>query len=224
MSGLSDKMVDLITGGRGAPVMGSFRDMATALRAQPGGLNRAARLAGVDRRTYQRWFQRWNEGKEPRPRPGTLEKLAEGVRRGQLAASIPRESDVRLTVTDRGRDRQAGRERVLTGDGNLKLSAGTMDRVAEAWVKTGQPEAAAAAFLAGITVPFYKRWLTPPSTARERQAETHGGGGGGASGADDDDDDDDEFDDFDSWDEFMDSQYEDSYTDMDEEYGGDVTG
>lgn len=240
MSGLADRLLSIITGGRDVPAPGgSFREQADALRARAGSLNAAARLAGVDRRTYQRWYERWGQGKEPRPRPGTTARLAEGIRRAQLDPARPDESAVTLRVVDRGRGRNpGGRERVLT-DANLRLSPGTMDRVRDAWVKTGDPESAAAAFLAGITVPFYKRWLTPPAADRSATAPGSGpstadaggigggggGAGGGAGGGDDQDDDDDgdDIDDLDAWDEFMDTQYE-GYPDMDEDYGGDVTG
>lgn len=244
MSGLSDRLLSIITGGRGTPAPGgSFREQADALRARAGSLNAAARLAGVDRRTYQRWYERWNAGKEPRPRPGTLARLAEGQRRAQLDPARPGEGAVSLRVVDRGKGRNpGGRERVLTNT-NLRLRPGTMDRVRDTWVRTGDPEAAAAAFLAGITVPFYKRWLTPPSSDRNTTVgsagpaasaggDIDGGGGGGGSAAgsggptqgddEDESEDEDEFQDLDAWDEFYDEVYED-YPEMDEDYGGDVT-
>jgi hypothetical protein len=49
----------------------------------------------------------------------------------------------------------------------LRLSPGTMARVAEVYRQTGSGEAAAAAFLAGVNDRFYRRWLTPPATARD---------------------------------------------------------
>lgn len=234
MSGLADKMVDQITGGRGAPGDLSFREAAELVWSRAGNQRAAARMAGVDRRTFQRWFANWRAGREPRPTPSTRAKLAEAVRRAQIDPAGLSESAVSLTVVERG-GRQDGRTRVLTNT-NLNLREGTMRRVAEVWVKTGDAEAAGAEFIKGIQTKFYRRYLAPPPAERDRGT---GGGGsvGGGGGAADDGDDADVYDTdegygpgiddgegpADAWGEFYDDLYDEGDL-PDEGYGGDVTG
>ncbi|WP_155368704.1 hypothetical protein [Catellatospora vulcania] len=162
MSTLGDRLVSMMSGReiRQAPM--TFREKAEELR-RTAGVAKGAKMAGVDRRTFQRWFEKWNAGKDPKPRKHTLDKLDFGVRR-VWAATAPADAAVVLAVKDRNDPGRA--TRTITAK-QLKLSSGTMHRVAEVYVATGDPEAAAAAFLAGVDDRFYRRWLTPPRGDRE---------------------------------------------------------
>lgn len=162
MSKLGDHLVGELTGGRGTrPLPSDFLDRARALWRAAGSQRRAAELAGVDRRTFQRWFERERQGRPVRPRPGTPAKIGTGLRRAQLDPGRATDRTFEIKVRDRkphARDRGEPRERTLTAR-QLRLAPGTMGRLADVWTRTGDPEAVAAAFLAGVREPFYRRWL-----------------------------------------------------------------
>ncbi|WP_144119961.1 hypothetical protein [Catellatospora sichuanensis] len=179
MSRLGDRLVNLMRGREITQPPMTFREKAEELR-RTAGVAKGAKIAGVDRRTFQRWFEKWNAGKDPKPRKQTLDKLDFGMRRAWVATAPP-DAAVVLTVKDRNDPGRAAR--TITAK-QLKLSPGTMSRVAEVYVATGDPEAAAAAFLAGVDDRFYRRWLTPPRADREAAAWDRGEGvGAGIAGA-----------------------------------------
>ncbi|GHJ46775.1 hypothetical protein Cs7R123_41170 [Catellatospora sp. TT07R-123] len=175
MSGLGNRLVSVMRGREVEQAPMSFREKAEELRRTVG-VTKGAQIAGVDRRTFQRWFEKWNAGKDPKPRRHTLDKVDFGVRRA-WAATAPDDAAVVLIVKDRN---DPGRAPRTINAKQLKLSPGTMARVAEVFVQTGDTEAAAAAFLAGVEDRFYRRWLTPPRGDREA-AEWERAGGGAAA-------------------------------------------
>lgn len=233
MSKLGDHLVAELTGGRGAPA-GDFIGQARQLVQLAGSQRRAAQLAGVDRRTLQRWFQRERQGQPVRPRPGTAAKVGTGLRRAMLSPTRPTDATFHISVTDRA----DGRHRELSAR-QLRLATGTMDRAAEVWVRTGDPEAVAVAFLGGVGDRFYQRWLTPARGDRVGAGAPSGGGalGAGAGGAfdegdqevplgdEDEDEDEGEYDPEDipedAWDEFYEDVYDNSMVPDDDDYGAD---
>jgi hypothetical protein len=148
VTSLGDAVAKMVGGDR--PV-GDWRTQRGELVAHHGSVAAAARAAGIPRRTWRYWTEREAAGKTPKPKPAALEAL-----RGALweSRAIP-EAEVRLET----RDRADERPRIIT-NGNLDLSPGTMQRVARVFGTSGQ-EAAAQAFLAGIGVDFYQRYLAP---------------------------------------------------------------
>lgn len=176
MSGLGDRLVNMMRGREIQQPPMTFREKAEELR-RTAGVTNGAKIAGVDRRTFQRWFEKWNAGKNPRPRKHTLDKLDFGVRRAWVATA-PADGAVVLNVKDRNDTARA--VRTITAK-QLRLSPGTMTRVADVYVATGDAEAAAAAFLAGVQDRFYRRWLTPPRSDRDTAAWDRSGGSGAVS-------------------------------------------
>lgn len=176
MSRLGDRLVNIMRGREIRQPPMTFREKAEELR-RTAGVTQGAKIAGVDRRTFQRWFEKWNAGKNPKPRKHSLDLLDFGVRRAWVATA-PGDGAVVLTVKDRNDTARAAR--TITAK-QLKLAPGTMDRVAEVYVATGDAEAAAAAFLAGVQDRFYRRWLTPPRADRDTAAWDRSGGTGAVS-------------------------------------------
>jgi hypothetical protein len=218
VSGLADRLISEMAGHEVHTASMTIRQKAEELKRTVG-VTKGAALAGVDRRTFQRWFQKWEAGKDHKPRSTSLDKLDLGVRHAWTANTVP-DAGWSIRVQDRNDPHRA--ERTISM-GQLKLSPGTMARVAEVYRQTGNSEAAAAAFLAGVNDRFYRRWLTPPATARDAAPPVPAVGTGGTAG-------DIEFDEAGAeipetaYDEFMDAQY-DEYADQipaDDSYGGDV--
>ncbi|MEV0461039.1 hypothetical protein [Catellatospora methionotrophica] len=173
---MGDRLVNLMRGREVQQSPMTFREKAEELR-RTAGVTKGARIAGVDRRTFQRWFEKWNAGLNPKPRKDTLDKLDFGVRRAWVATPLP-DGAVVLNVKDRNDTARA--VRTITAK-QLRLSPGTMNRVADVYVATGDAEAAAAAFLAGVQDRFYRRWLTPPRGDRDAAAWDRSGGTGAVS-------------------------------------------
>ncbi|GAA1401729.1 hypothetical protein ACFQZ4_52385 [Catellatospora coxensis] len=176
MSGLGNRLVNMMRGREIRQPPMTFREKAEELR-RTAGVTKGARIAGVDRRTFQRWFEKWNAGMDPKPRKHSLDKLDFGVRRAWVATA-PADGAVVLNVKDRNDPARA--TRTITAK-QLRLSPGTMTRVADVYVATGDAEAAAAAFLAGVQDRFYRRWLTPPRGDRDAAAWDRSGGSAAVS-------------------------------------------
>lgn len=162
MSGLADRLISEMAGHDVPTTPMSFRQKAEELRRTVG-VSKGAEIAGVDRRTFQRWFEKWNAGKDHHPRQRSLDAVDLGVRLAWTAREVP-DFGWAIQVNDRNDPRRSTRTVSMA---QLKLYPGTMERVAEVYRATGNAEAAAAAFLAGVGDRFYRRWLTPPSGQRE---------------------------------------------------------
>jgi hypothetical protein len=179
---------------------GDWRGWRSTLQEHHGSIAAAARAAGVPRRTWRYWLEREAQGKTPRPKPATLDRLRGAV----WQAQAPPESAVRLHT----RDNADGRPRTLTGE-QLRLREGTMSKAAAEYARTGNAEAAARVFLEGINDParFYVRYLTPRSNEEPEPSDDE---------PERDDDELDEQDDFDSYDQWYDdAMYEGAVADGD---------
>jgi hypothetical protein len=202
VSGLGEAMGRLLGVGAGA---GDWLTQLTELREQLGSGRAVARHLDVNESTVRRMLA----GKTRAPKPTTLEKL----RRGSINRDVPHSAVVLHT-----RDRDRNRDRTLR-DSNLRLAEGTMRRVADAYIATGDLEAAGAAFLAGVTVAFYQAYLRPRDVGELAPVEDEGGDHyyddeGNAYDAPDDDD----LPYYDDFDEVVD----DFFPFDAEAYGGDV--
>lgn len=168
MTSLADKVYQLITGEAPTP-LGGWLDQANELILRRGSLTAAAKYAGVDRRTYQRWYEHIRAGKTPKPRPGTLAKLEASTRRARVG-TLPDPK----TVVIHTEDRDSGRNRTISGR-QLRLRDDTMRQAADAWIATGDPEAAGAAFLAGVGDSWYREYLRPRESVAEPVDEDEDG-------------------------------------------------
>lgn len=148
-SSLGQAMADMVGRGRGDT---DWRAMRNELVELFGTISGAARAADISRRTWRYWIERETAGKMPRPKESTVTRLREAL----YVARAPRDSEVVL----RTQDRADQRARTLTGR-KLRLAEGTMERVARALAQTGQPDAAAQVFLAGVGDPWYAGYLAP---------------------------------------------------------------
>jgi transcriptional regulator with XRE-family HTH domain len=147
VSGLGDWVYRHLLGADARPG-GGWLDWLVELRDRAGSGRALARQLGVNESTVRRMLN----GQTRAPKASTLEAL----RRSRVDQGALSEDSVSLNTTDRDSER----ERTLT-NANLRLAPGTMERAAAAWIETGDKEAAGAAFLAGVTVPFYKAYLRP---------------------------------------------------------------
>lgn len=211
MSKLGNWLVEQLTGGRAEPDPGGdFMARVRELVRATGSQRKAARTAGVDPRTVERWFQRERQGRPVRPMRGTPAKVGTGLRRAQLSSGRPTDATLVMEATQRRADRGRTNPRVRRLDArNLKLRPGTMARVADVWVRTGDREAVADAFLAGVGDETYRAMLTPLPADRDPDREPDPGpapgpGRAAAQTGDDDDDDLDDIDDLDAWDDYVD--------------------
>lgn len=150
MSGLGDRLLAEVTGGRGTDPLGSITDQLRELVAAHGSEVKAARATGFARST----FWRWKTGKTT-PKPATMGKVAGLIRSARVNPTRPTDEGIQLTVTER-RD---GAERHLTGK-QIGVRRGTMAAVVEAYERTGDPEVMARVFVAGVGVGFYRNWLS----------------------------------------------------------------
>lgn len=213
MTSLGDWVYRTLTGRTEPAPLGPFLDQLTELRAKTGSVAGTARAAGLPRRTVRYWFDRLKLGKVAQPKPGTLEKLSAAVRASRLSPARPGDTDVVLNT----RDRYRGTPRTIRAD-QLGIRPGTMDKVAAEWVRTGDPEAAAAVFLKGVGDSWYRHYLTP-ATGDDRTTQTVSRT---PSGDEDEDEDQDEEDDGgEDW-PYDDLSYEEVDWPGDEGYGGDV--
>jgi hypothetical protein len=156
----------------GDPTPSTFTRDVQYLRQRGGSGRAAARLAGVNESTLRRW------ARGSTPKQGTAQRIAATVRELRSRPSRLGDKGVLVTVTSHERKR-ADRTRAISG-AQMKLKPGTLERAHNIWVSTGDADAAARAFVAGIGDPWYRanlgRSLTP------RGGSTGAAGGGGASG------------------------------------------
>lgn len=123
-----------------------------------GSERKASEAVGVDRRTWQRARKAEAEGRTYKPMRSTVDKLTAGVRAARTDPAYPRDKAVRLDVIEHRSGRRDGAGRTITGQ-QLGLRPGTMRRVVEVYKATGDPEAMARTFVAGVTVGFYRSAL-----------------------------------------------------------------
>lgn len=234
MSALGAKLVRDLTGADPAPLGGLVDQLAELTRRYPSERRMAAAL-GIHRKTLYRWKHPRDNPRAKGPKASSVNRIAMLAREARLSPGRPTDASITVSVVDRGPDRNSGRPRTLNAR-QLRIRAGTMARAADAYVRTGDPEAVAAVFLAGVGDQFYRRWLAPPSSDRHNvPAATPSGEptpeseAGGDEGDDDfgpedvEEGDVEDIGDPDAVDEFFDLAYED-FPEMDEGYGGDVTG
>lgn len=213
-------MYRTLTGRTEPRPLGGFLEQLAEVRARTGSVAGTARLAGLPRRTVRYWFDRLAEGKTPKPKPTTLEKLSAAVRETRLSPARPKDAEVSLNT----RDRDRGTPRTISAR-QLQLAQGTMDRCARVWVQTGDAEQAAAEFLRGVGDAWYRAYLRPRDSERDERTER-------VVPRDDDEeydptsefgaDTDQEFDDGDEYWPYDDVDTEDLYGAASEGYGGDV--
>lgn len=151
----------------------SFGDSVQYLRQREGSGRAAARRLGVSESSLRRW------GKGTTPKAATQDKVLRTVRELRSRPSTMGDAGVMLPVVSQDRKR-GRRERDVSGQ-QLKLQPGTLKRAHDVWVKTGDADAAAAAFVAGIGDPWYRAQIG--KGINRSQAETGGGGGAGGGGS-----------------------------------------
>jgi len=126
----------------------SFDGALTYLRQREGSGRAVAKRIGVPESTIRGW------GKGATPRAATRQRVIETVREARTRPSLLGDPGVLIPVVSQDRKR-GSRERDVSG-AQLGLRAGTLAEVRRIWVKTGNADAAAAAFVAGIGDPWYK--------------------------------------------------------------------
>lgn len=148
---------------------------------QMGGSGRgAARLAGVSESSFRRWAQ------GTVPKAATQHKLAAAMRDARTGRKT--DGGVMLDLVSHDRRRPDRGRRPVPGE-KLELRPGTVDRMREKWVLTGDSLAAARVFVAGIGNPWYKDRLSAainagiPRAARSSGGGTGSGTGGSSSGS-----------------------------------------
>lgn len=133
MSRLADSLVRQIAGSPASSLHGLLGE----LRARFGSVTAAARAAGIDRRTWQRY----ESGAIRSPKAATLDRLNQTARQARIRDGV----DVSRLHVD---FRYAGRTRRLT-DANLNLAPGTGQAMTSAYL-AGDHEGVAQAFIDGI--------------------------------------------------------------------------
>lgn len=153
-SGIGEQLVQALTGlTRGQRHRGSRFDMLRSILGREGSETKAARSIGIARATLHNILT----GRTRNPKTSTIDRITGAFRTGQIKHPLPSDSAITLKCYD---NRDPGRERTLSGE-RLLLADGTVQRAAEAWVRTGSTEAVAAAFIRGIGDEWYATWLTP---------------------------------------------------------------
>lgn len=147
MSALGDYLADALFRGDEPR---SFSEMVTEL-VQRRGVSGAAKDIGVHRRT----LQRWRAGSIRSPKAATQERVTKASRASRLKSTTPTDSNVTLKTTER-----SGRRRNLKLGEKGLITPGTMDRVKQVGVDTGNKEAMARAFIGGVTDDFYSHYLS----------------------------------------------------------------
>lgn len=142
-----------VTGGAGFAPLGGWASQLAELVRAAGSERKAAIVTGHSRST----FWRWKTGRAT-PKPATLQKLATAVRAARVSPGCPTDKGIVLEVTEWRSGRRDGTSRALSGD-RLGVRSGTMARVVDAYVATGDPEMMGRAFVAGVTVGFYRNAL-----------------------------------------------------------------
>jgi len=157
VSGLGERLLQEVTSGAGAAPLGSWVEQVAELVRGWGSERKAAEGTPFSRSTFYRWK------KGAKPRRGTLDKLAAEVRKTRVDPAYPRDKAITIDVTEwRSDPSRDGSSRTLhggRGTGGLNLRPGTMRRVADAYVRTGDPEVMARVFVAGVSVGFYRNAL-----------------------------------------------------------------
>lgn len=113
---------------------GSFAELRAQLLARAGTVTGAAKAAGVDRRTWQRWAN----GQQPKQ--GTIDKLRAAVAKPDRATNT-------LTVTG------------PVGTRQIKLTPGTAEKVSAAY-QLGGIRDAERALLNGVRDAWYREYLS----------------------------------------------------------------
>lgn len=135
----------------------------------------AARLLGVSESTVRRWRGGVT------PKPANRSRVEGKVRDLRTRPSTMGDAGVILHVTSRDRKR-GSRDRDISGR-QLRLAPGTVAATKETWIRTGDADAAAKVFLAGIGEEWYRRELSKGFMRSARDAgEGAAGGGGTATG------------------------------------------
>lgn len=124
-----------------------LREQLDELKAHHGGVSGLARHLGVARTTVQRW-----------QRGATSPKEASRSRIGSeyRNATVPEHGDIRSIGTTEA----SGRPRSISGG---YIRPGTMDKVRETYIHTGDKEAAGKVLWKGITDDFYMSHLADSS-------------------------------------------------------------
>jgi transcriptional regulator with XRE-family HTH domain len=128
----------------------SFSESLTYLLQHAKSNRQVAKLIGVNESTVRRW----RTGSQPKPdRRSTVERVVRALRTRPVTTT---ETDFTLRAfrPDRTRDRSiSGRQ--------LRLEYGTLDRVRQTWIDTGDSDRALFAFMSGIHEAWYRANLTP---------------------------------------------------------------
>jgi len=133
------------------PAPMTFTESLSYLRQRGGSGRGAARLAGVSEATLRRWAAGTT------PKQSNVQKIVQAARSVRTHPSKMGDQGVILPVVSADRKR-GQRERDISGR-QLRLQPGTLDRAQQAWVSTGDPDKALAAFIGGIGEPWYRSQL-----------------------------------------------------------------
>jgi len=147
VSALGEGLARLFGRGAAAADIG-WREQLRAVIADHGGnITHTARALGVHRTTVQRW----NRGAAT-PGARTQDLLGQAIRE----ATAPRIDTQTLQFQTEGGD---GRNRVLSGKGQVRVTDQAARNARAEWVTTGDPEAAALELWKGIKDRFYRDYL-----------------------------------------------------------------
>jgi hypothetical protein len=133
---------------KGDPTPTTFGDAVAYLRQLGGSGRGAARLAGVNEKSFRRWAS------GTRPKPETQQRILSAYRDLRSKPSKMGDAGVMIPVVSEDRKR-GSRERDVSGK-QLRLQAGTLAAAHQIWVTTGDADAAARRFVAGIGDEWYR--------------------------------------------------------------------
>ena len=182
MSQQGDAFVRRVLKADPAPM--AFGEAVFYLRQREGSGRAAARRLGVSESSLRRW------DKGTKPKAATQQKVLETVRRLRSRPSAMGDAGVMLPVVSQDRKR-GSRERDVSGQ-QLKLRPGTLARSHEIWLRTGDSDKAASAFMRGIGDPWYKAQLAKGFNKSQAETGTSSASSPSTAGGDDEEEDDDE--------------------------------
>jgi hypothetical protein len=150
-------------------------ELAHDLREAFGGnLTRAAREAGIDRRTLQRWEAR-RGGHRQVPKPDTLLRVRRAIREQLVGTSSTGVTDNNITLTATDRNDPNRRPRNIMGR-QLQLRPGTMTNLETAYERGERPEDIARQFVGSIRNVFYRNFIGAADPDSDFHGSSYGAG------------------------------------------------
>lgn len=139
-----------------------FWESLQVLRQTAGSGRGAARLAGVDEKSIRRWVAR-----QATPKPATRERVERAAREARTPQAEAQDRFALRINRYEPRRRNREREGKVPAD-KLGLRPGTLQRVRETWIATGDSDRALLTFVSGVTNEFYRSNLIPKELRDDR--------------------------------------------------------